>query len=254
MPDTHAMAERHEQHVAEVLGGARTRGSGSQWHDKGDGHTAHGDLFEWFWDCKSTLGKSLSITRVMLAKLDEEAHSGRPLLPVVFFDSDRLDVAPAGYRYLIREDDLLELIETATQQAPNGDAELLKQAVDQFREQEVGLRAKVAELKQDNSDLRREIARLQEQQAPAAEPEAPAPRSGPGPLPALPWTVIWQQQGTSRHVGIVYDAQGHPHPMEVGTVRVEPVTETTSRLMVDDQIVRAGDLYVNGRLTVRVGA
>lgn len=91
--DRHKMARVHEDHLADLLGGRRTRGSGSQWHDVADGRN-HGliDPFPLAWDGKSTLNGSLSLTRTMWRKISEEAQGEIPMIAVRFYRNERLDV------------------------------------------------------------------------------------------------------------------------------------------------------------------
>lgn len=85
------MGKQHETDVAGwIIGGRKTRGSGNQGNDPLDGRAPYYDEFCWAWDCKSTLAKSISITRETLQKLEDQAHGGRPLLPIRFYDNERL--------------------------------------------------------------------------------------------------------------------------------------------------------------------
>lgn len=90
---TRKMSIRHEQDVADRLGGRLTRGSGSTWVDQTDGKhsTQEGRAYPFSWDCKSTLGKSMSISRATIAKLREQTAAGLfPLLPIRFYRDERL--------------------------------------------------------------------------------------------------------------------------------------------------------------------
>jgi hypothetical protein len=112
------MGDAHEAFIAEALGGRQTRGSGNQWRDPADGRMdrrEHPVAFAW--DCKSTRAASATIKRADLDKLVEQSHGDRPLLPVRFYDDDRL----RGHEdwALIRVDDLVELMERL---APGKDA------------------------------------------------------------------------------------------------------------------------------------
>jgi hypothetical protein len=240
MPDNHDMADLHEKDIADALGGTRTRASGAVWFDKGDGRAGdHLDTeFAWAWDCKATAGKSIAVSRAMLAKLVTEAHGERPLLPLRFYNDDRGGHDPDWVVVLL--DDFLELLERLAH-ATSAAAEL---------------KGKLAAAGREKRGLEHEVERLQgllEEATPEPEPA----RKGPGDIPQLPWTVVYQQKlptGGVTCAGIYWDEQGHMHPKEVGTVRVEPTSSTESRLIVDDQIVRAGDLYAGSRRIVRVGA
>lgn len=87
------MGDRHEAHVAEVLGQRQTRGSGNQWRDQMDSkHDRTECVFAFANDGKSTLAKSISITRTMWAKAVEQAGGERPMLTLRFYDDASLKV------------------------------------------------------------------------------------------------------------------------------------------------------------------
>jgi hypothetical protein len=89
--DRHRMGERHEEWVAQFLGGVKSRGSGNQWRAPMDGrHNRFNSHLAFAWDCKSTLGKSLSVSREMLRKAREQADGERPMIPIRFYDNERL--------------------------------------------------------------------------------------------------------------------------------------------------------------------
>lgn len=108
------MAEKHEAHLVEVFGGRRTRSSGNQANDAMDGrHSRYEEIVAFAWDGKSTRARSISVTRDMLAKATEQAHGERPMVPLRFYDDDRLRNFEDWC--LVREEDLLELMELAAQ-------------------------------------------------------------------------------------------------------------------------------------------
>lgn len=89
---TRKMSARHEDDLVEMLGGVRTRNSGAVWADQTDGHQTNLDQhWRFSWDGKSTLGKSVSVTREMLAKLREQCRLDmEPMLPLRWYANDRL--------------------------------------------------------------------------------------------------------------------------------------------------------------------
>lgn len=88
---TRKMSGRHEQDLAAALDGRVTKGSGSTFRDQADGKQEYGSAaYVFAWDGKSTLGKSVSITREMWAKIVEQAHWALPALPVRFYRDERL--------------------------------------------------------------------------------------------------------------------------------------------------------------------
>ncbi len=93
---THDMASRHESHLAALFQGRMTRGSGNQARDQMDGkqvYRSQGYVFAW--DGKSTLGKSIGVSREMWAKAQEQAHWAIPILPLRFYANDRLTAVDA---------------------------------------------------------------------------------------------------------------------------------------------------------------
>lgn len=107
---TRAMSDAHEDHLAEVYGVRKTKASGSTWRDKTDarGHRRD-DAVAFAFDGKSTLARSMSVTRADLDKLVEQALPERPCLAIRFYDNERLQGCEDWA--LIREDDLVELVE-----------------------------------------------------------------------------------------------------------------------------------------------
>lgn len=88
---TRKMSDRHEDDLVAVLGGERTRNSGAVWSDQGDVHqTGMEGYYRFGMDGKSTLGKSISISREMLEKLREQSRGLEPALPLRWYRDDRL--------------------------------------------------------------------------------------------------------------------------------------------------------------------
>jgi hypothetical protein len=106
------MGDAHERRMAEALGGRQTRGSGNQAHDQMDGkHTRLGHRFAFAWDGKSTLGKSIGVSREMWRKAVEQSADRRPMLGLCFYDDERLrhhtDLV------VVTMEDFVELLEAA---------------------------------------------------------------------------------------------------------------------------------------------
>lgn len=107
------MAKRHEAHVAEVLGGRLTVGSGNQWRDQTDGKHVHGSReYAFAWDCKSTLGKSISVTLAAWRKLLEQADDYLPAMPLRLYADERLTM-PAADLVVVDLDAFGEILEEA---------------------------------------------------------------------------------------------------------------------------------------------
>ena len=106
--DRKEMGDRHEAWLAKMLGGRQTRGSGNQWRDPMDGrNNRYTQPFAWAWDGKSTMGKSISISREVLDKAVEQADGERPMIAIRFYEDERL----RHYEdwILVREGDFFEM-------------------------------------------------------------------------------------------------------------------------------------------------
>jgi hypothetical protein len=107
------LSRLHEADIAEWLGGAQSKSSGNQWHDPADGRHDPYDEFAFAWDCKCVLPgtKSLSISRLDLTKITEQARGRRPMMPLRFYASERGLIEHDWIA--IKAQDLRELIERA---------------------------------------------------------------------------------------------------------------------------------------------
>lgn len=91
MPTTRQMSDRHEEFLANLLGGRVVRGSGNQAHDQMDGKGHLQDQhYAFAWDGKSSLGQSIGVTRAMWAKAKEQAGMYLPMLALRFYRNNRL--------------------------------------------------------------------------------------------------------------------------------------------------------------------
>jgi hypothetical protein len=145
---------------------------------------------------------------------------------------------------------------------------LFPQAIDGYRAQEVKHRDKLSQARERIKALEMELsvlpelreelyhlrARLEQPAADAALARANLSQ----PMPQLPWTIIHQYdlpggRGKS-NLAQHWDAEGSMQPVKVISVRVEPTGDGRERIMLNDQRVRGGDLYINGHLRHRSGA
>ena len=89
------MGDAHENFLVRLLGGRKTISSGNQWRDQMDGrHNSYtsDSAFNFAWDGKSTLTNSISITRSMIYKAEEQAGPEEPLLALRFYRNEELEV------------------------------------------------------------------------------------------------------------------------------------------------------------------
>lgn len=112
MSQNKRMGDKHEEFLNDLLGGRRTRGSGNQWHNPMDGRTSRMTArYAFAWDGKSTMAKSVSVSREMWRKAVEQSGGERPMLGIRFYDTESLDVGLD--LALVNVHDLAELIEAA---------------------------------------------------------------------------------------------------------------------------------------------
>ncbi len=91
MPVTRKMSDRHEDDLADVLDGIKTKNSGATWADRSDGHQTHSEgHWRFAWDGKSTLGRSIGITREMWLKIGEQSRGLLPMIPLRWYRDERL--------------------------------------------------------------------------------------------------------------------------------------------------------------------
>lgn len=89
------MGDAHEQFLADLFGGRRSRGSGNQWRDPMDGRSGRRHEqsdFAFAWDGKSTLAKSVGVSLAMWDKAVDQADGERPMLGLRYYANERLDV------------------------------------------------------------------------------------------------------------------------------------------------------------------
>lgn len=107
------MSDRHEADLASWLPFSRmTPGSGNGFANPTDVRQSRFHTeYAFAVDGKSTLSKSISVTRDMLDKLVEQSHGERPAMALRYYDNERLTSSEDWM--LIRMDDFIELLEIA---------------------------------------------------------------------------------------------------------------------------------------------
>jgi hypothetical protein len=238
-PTTQRMGELHEIHLAEVLGGTKTKSSGNQWSDPMDGKN-HADLpWSFRWDGKSTRGKQIAVTLDMIAKAREQAGTRYPALGLRWYANDTLT----------------DVTEEWTAFPDEVTAELLADAREtaQLREELKHAREHERVSQEHIEELRAQVAALSEQLAVTGPGETPVPveRDVPEYVPELPWTVV-TRRGTDC-AGLRYGRDGSMTPFAVVEARIErsPDSANRPRLIVNGARVERGDLYLDGRLVCR---
>lgn len=88
------MGNAHEAHLVDRLAMRPTRGSGNQWRDPIDArHNRQLTEYAFAVDGKSTLAKSISVSRAMWEKAVDQAGGERPMIALRYYDNASLKVA-----------------------------------------------------------------------------------------------------------------------------------------------------------------
>lgn len=92
-PTTNDMGTKHEEFLAELFVGRKTRGSGNQFNNQMDGRNRRYDQpHALAWDGKSTLAKSMNISLATWDKAVEQADGEIPMLGIRFYANLQLQV------------------------------------------------------------------------------------------------------------------------------------------------------------------
>jgi hypothetical protein len=113
-PTTRALSDKHEDDIASLFGGRRTRGSGNQFRDQLDVRMTPGrhTPFAFGFDGKATRGRSLSVSLDGWQKLIDQAHDLRPAMPLRFYAPDNT-LTPVRDLVVIELNLFAELLESA---------------------------------------------------------------------------------------------------------------------------------------------
>jgi hypothetical protein len=260
-PPTQQMGEKHEKHLAEVFGGTRTRASGSQWFDQGDGRNHHEQPFAFCWDGKATLGKGINVTREMVANIREQAQGERPALGFRWYGNANLDDVDEDW-VAVPAADMEEVLASARAWAG------LEAALGSISRDDVaalilragmveGLTSSLADAQQALVEAGQLIARQDQVIREASEraggsgvavPQHPDMVSF---VPRLPWTVIRMAEQTERRGSagdpvatvIYYDASGGMRLYTARSLRVQRSMENRPQVFMDEVRVREADVY-----------
>jgi|SRR6185437_3004675 len=289
--ETVKMGELHVKALAGLIGGRVTPGSGNQWKDPIDARANHLDTeFAFAAEGKSTLGASISFSRALITKAREQAGGERPLIGLRFYgsedlreiDEDWVAVQLADFGELLERagrpaeaepasDEVLQLraevialrgLNQETREAANQATTALEQARAVAQQAQSGaaapppaeVMAELRRLQEDGEFKTRIIAGLRDQLQSGGRSTLQAAMSSPPPV--FPWLSVFQLRGVdgrARHTGIFYDATGQIESISISTVRVEREIDNMPRLIVNETLVRQGELYIEGQLHTRVG-
>lgn len=138
-PSTREMSDKHEDFLAELLGGRKTRGSGSHWRDQMDGKN---DQYEQphalAWDGKATQAKSVGVSREMWAKACEQSGGLIPSIAIRFYGAG-FRLKPELDLIALEANDFAAILEDARtsntwQVAHSGALEMVREANTRERE------------------------------------------------------------------------------------------------------------------------
>jgi hypothetical protein len=252
---TARMGEIHEEHLAEINGGRKSRSSGNQWHDQADGRNSRDDPFNFAWDGKSTLGKGITITLDMIAKIREQAGGERPQIGLRWYKTGDLTQVAEDW-IAVRDVDFEEMKIAAT--AYEAAKEAMRESATAIDE----IVAEAEKLREENGQVLRRLeiaqAAVAALRAEAAERSGDQGRVIPGFVPRLPWVTVhvWiDPDDPARKVvrsGVRYEASGAQVPFEVKQVYVERMAANRPRLIVNQAVVKNGTLYRQGEILARV--
>lgn len=135
-----------------------------------------------------------------------------------------------------------------------GEAERLQGALDEVKNHLIQSHQENDRIMGLLHEAHQELETLRAAQA-VPQPDAPAQEAVD--IPQVPWMVVQQVKLPGDRVAMTanwWDESWHPHPTVVRSIRLEPDGPATERLIVNDRRVREGDLYICGKLRLRVGA
>lgn len=275
-PPTQQMGEKHEEYLAGVNAGRKSKASGSQWSDPADGRNGHDEPYALAWDGKSTLGKSIAVTLETLRKIREQALGEIPEIGLRWYANQSLRDVLEDW-VAVPGDDWKNILSSARswralsewllEHAPGS----LSPAADD-EDVAVFLRSAVARLAPADS-LRASLAEAhgalvsagetiaaQRRELEAMRSLQQVPDQQSRPVPRLPWTVVhlkplepgwWAEEAVG--VSVYHQPDGMQAPSLVRSVRVQRSMTGRPHLFADNMRLRNADLYDReGRLQARV--
>lgn len=271
-PDRNEMARLHEEFLAALNGGRKSKASGSTWKDQGDGRgNSLTEEFAFAWDGKSTRGQSIAVSREMITKIREQAAGERPQIGLRFYGSDDLRQVDEDW-IAITAADYAELLADARYRP---DSVVVPAPAEQdltgpggwlpdppfVREREGRWQDPLATPDYTHTDPGPQVVILPQDGVPGP---VPPPLHGvyPADLPPPPhqlWPCLVVDSRTlpgeparRENKGYQVAIDGRITEFSVSSVRYDTGLGHTT-LYVNEGIVRSGQLYVDGALRVMVG-
>jgi hypothetical protein len=225
--------------------------------------------YGWATEGKATCGQSIGVTREIIAKLADEAEGERPLLGLLFYADETLE--RIDYELVaMNADDFAEImgdnarlrseladaqerlanltagtesIATGSPMSPGSAAELVRRAQEE-----------AAALRRDNESLLALVATsgvLTKHQRELAVVGMPSKELWPCYVIDIRKSFTQPSSATQERAWYV-SASGEVDRLMVHTVRIDRGIGLTDRIFLNEQIVRCGELRVNGVLECRV--
>jgi hypothetical protein len=252
--DRNEMARLHEEFLARLNGGRKSKASGSTWKDQGDGRNNElTDDFAFAWDGKATRGQSITIDRAMIAKIREQAAGERPQIGLRWYGSDDLRQVDEDL-IVITAADYAELLAAARSAVHFAQTSGLPVITVPTASQEQDLTGPGGWL--PDPEWIREREGKWTSPPPALHGIYPADLPPP-PQEMWPCLIVDSRHapgdatGAMQSHGYQVDADGRVTEHGIHSVRSDMGLGWVA-LYVNDTIVRSGMLYVDGALRVQI--
>lgn len=190
------MSKQHEQFLAELIGGQRNKGSGSQWTAQGDGRASRmKHAYGFMTEGKSTCGIEIKLTREIVAKAIEQAGGERVLFGLRWYEDESLRKVTWDIVGLFA-DDFGEILAAAELGLFADDLQAqLNDVTGQLNRERArtgGLVTQLAKVRQERDELMSLMTQLKKTEEPSAPllnpgqlpPALPAPGQQPPALPS----------------------------------------------------------------------
>lgn len=278
-PPTAEMGRLHEEYLAALNAGRRSKASGSQWTDPADGRNSHDTPFALAWDGKSTKGKGITVTLEMIGKIRDQALGEIPEIGLRWYANDSLRdvtedwIAVPGTDWgeiLVAARDwqaLCELIaadpEWSQLSAEEGPAVVFR-AMARLAAAAEGLRGQLADahkaLLAAGERMAAQALELDSLRGQAESQSQVIAAQAVQHVPMLPWALVRMlpktagigSAGDDSATVTSYAADGSLSTSRVKEVRVEHSADGHPKIFVDNVQVRDADLHdAQGRHLVR---
>lgn len=278
-PPTAEMGRLHEEYLAALNAGRRSKASGSQWTDPGDGRNSHDTPFALAWDGKSTKGKGITVTLDMIAKIREQALGEIPQIGLRWYANDSLRDVTEDWA-AVPGSDWQEILAAAREwqalcewiaadpdrakMAGETDAATVARVLTRYAAAAEGLRRELAEahktLLAAGERIAAQTLELETLRGQADSQSQVIATQAIQHVPMLPWALVRMlpktagigSAGDDSATVTSYGAHGGLSTSRAKEVRVEHSADGHPKIFVDNVQVRDADLYdADGKHLVR---